>query len=49
MQLVSNTNCSMVQKLLVHDSYLLAMPHVAKQILRLTALLDAYSTLAPAS
>jgi hypothetical protein len=39
----------MLRKLIVHDSYLLAMPPVAEQILRLTALLTAYSTLTPAS
>jgi hypothetical protein len=49
MQLISNTKCSMLQKLIVHDSYLLAMSLVAEQMPHLTALLAACSTLALAS
>jgi hypothetical protein len=49
MQLVSDTKCSMLRKLIVHDSYLLATLLVAEQMSHLAALLIACSTLTPES
>jgi hypothetical protein len=49
MQLVNNTKCSMLRKLIFHDSYLLATPPIAEKMSHLAALLAACSTLAPAN